>query len=289
MKCTKCGATIPADKLYCENCGEEVNIVPLFEPEVETRLDENLHKISNEVMEDVSVQNEKKKKRKKHYLTFVLILVFLSLIAGMIGLKYLLDSPEYQSNKGNRYLYSEEYKKAVSCYEKALSKKPENVIEIYLCLVKCYEKLGYDGKYEEILLRIIENDLADEIQQITAYSKLIALYQEGNSYQTINNLLKACSNENVITRFKQYLVSSPTFSYEEGHYQEIIPLKIISPDGDKIFYTFDGTEPTVDSQMYTEPIFMDDGIYHFKAVCIDEHGVKSDVVEKTYEVNFANK
>ncbi len=289
MKCTKCGATIPDDKLYCENCGEEVNIVPLFEPEVETQLDENLHKISHEVMEDVSVKNHGKKKRKKHYLSFVLILAFFSLIAGIIGLKYLFDSPEYHSNKGNSYLYAEEYKKAVSCYEKALSKNPENTIEIYLYLVKCYEKLGYDGKYEEYLHRVIESEQANEVQQITAYSKLIDLYQAGNSYQTINNLLKECDNEKVVTRFRQYMVSAPTFSYEEGNYQEIIPLKINSADGDKIYYTLDGSDPTIESQMYTEPIFMDDGIYRFRAVCIDEHGVKSDVVEKIYEVNFANK
>lgn len=289
MKCTKCCATIPDNKLYCENCGEEVNIVPLFEPEVETRLDENLHKISNEVMEDVTVNNGGRKRRKKHYLTIVLIFVFFSLIAALIGLQYLFNSPEYQCNKGNRYLYSEEYKKAVPCYEKALSKNPENSIEIYLYLVKCYEKLGYDGKYEEYLLRVINSNQADEIQLITAYSKLIAMYQEGNSYQTINNLLKTCNNEKIVTRFKQYLVAAPTFSYKEGNYQEIIPLKIHSSDGDKIYYTLDGSEPNTDSFLYTEPIFLDDGIYHFRAVCIDEHGVRSDVVDMTYEVIFATK
>jgi len=289
MKCTKCGATIPSDKLYCEKCGEEVNIVPLFEPEVETQLDESIHIISNELKDDPDFIDEGKKKKKRHYLTFVLILVLFSLIAGGIGLMYLFDSPEYHINKGNHFLYSEEYKKAVTCYEKALSKNPDNTIDIYLYLINCYEKLGYEGKYEEYLLRIIDSNQVNEVQQITAYSKLIALYQEGNSYQTINNLLKACSNEKIVTRFREYMVSVPSFSHKEGSYKEIIPLKMTSPDGDSIYFTLDGSTPTIESEIYKEPIFMEDGVYHFKAICIDEHGVCSDEVEITYEVNFASK
>ena len=289
MKCTKCGATIPAEKLYCENCGEEVNIVPLFEPEVETQLDESIHKISNELKDDPDLKTVGKQRKKKHYLTIVLILVLFSLIAGGIGLGYLFDSPEYHINKGNRFLHSEEFREAVNCYEKALSKNPDNVIDIYLYLIKCYENLGYDGKYEEFLLRIIGNNQANEVQLITAYSKLIALYPEGNSYQTINNLLKACSNEKIVTRFQEYMVSVPIFSHKEGNYKEIIPLKITSPDGDNIYFTLNGTTPTIESELYKEPIFMEDGVYHFKAICIDEHGVCSDEVEKTYVVNFASK
>lgn len=289
MKCTNCGTLIPEDKLYCEKCGEEVTIVPLFEPEVEIRLDESIHTISNELADDPDFNKSVTKKRKRHYLTLVLILVFLSLIAGGIGLKYLFDSPEYHINKGNRYLYAEDYKEAIKCYEKALSKIPENEVDIYLYLIKCYENLGYDGKYEEYLQLIIDNTHTNEVQLFTAYSKLIDLYREGKGYQKINKLLKSCTNDKIVNHFKEYLVSAPAFSHEDGTYREIIPLKMVSPDGDSIYFTTDGTIPTLDSEIYKEPIFLEDGAYHFTAVCIDEHGVYSDVVEKTYEVNFANK
>ena len=32
MKCNNCGATIPEGYLYCEKCGQEVQIVPDYNP-----------------------------------------------------------------------------------------------------------------------------------------------------------------------------------------------------------------------------------------------------------------
>ena len=77
--------------------------------------------------------------------------------------------------------------------------------------------------------------------------------------------------------------------HEEGVYYEIIPLKLSSTEGYNIYYTLDGSEPTRDSIQYTEPIFLDDGIYEFRAICMNEYGVTSDVVTKKYEIIFADK
>ena len=288
MKCQKCGVEIPEGKLYCENCGEEITIVPLFEPELETQIDESLHKISEEVLAQTTM-NTPKSKKKPHYLGMVVVLVVISLFIGVIALIYLFNSPLYQLNQGNKYVSEENYQKAIVCYEKALLKNPENPVDIYLYMVNCYEKLGYDGQYEEYLLRAIADSGKTQQQELTAYTKLIQFYREGNSFQTINNLLKNCKSDKIRERFKDYLVSTPVFHYEEGTYQEIIPLKITSPEGYEIYYTLDGSEPTKDSNKYSEPIFLDDGNYEFRAVCINEFGVSSDVVIKKYEVIFANK
>ena len=154
MKCQKCGVEIPEGKLYCENCGEEITIVPLFEPELETQIDESLHKISDEVLAQTTM-NTPKSKKKPHYLGMVVVLVVISLFIGVIALIYLFNSPLYQLNQGNKYVSEENYQKAIVCYEKALLKNPENPVDIYLYMVNCYEKLGYDGQYEEYLLRAI--------------------------------------------------------------------------------------------------------------------------------------
>lgn len=290
MKCEKCGANIPSDKLYCENCGEEISIVPLFEPEVETEIDEHLNKISSELMAvNTNAVKTKTVKKKKHYLAMVLILVIISMFAAIAGLIYLNNSPVYHVNQGNRLANSEKYMDAVQCYEKALTKNPENPVDIYMCLMRCYEKLGYEGQYEEYLIRIIESGQKTDEQEIAAYTRLIRLYEQGNSYQTINSLLNKCNNDKIREQFKEFMVGMPVFSHEEGVYNKIVPLKLSSPDGHNIFYTLDGTMPNEKSQLYKETIFLEDGVYEFHAICIDEHGVKGETVSRKYVINFVGR
>lgn len=52
MKCQKCGARLPEGRLYCEQCGEEVQMVPDFEPELENSLTDVLSGLAREVIED---------------------------------------------------------------------------------------------------------------------------------------------------------------------------------------------------------------------------------------------
>ncbi|MBR4966405.1 MAG: chitobiase/beta-hexosaminidase C-terminal domain-containing protein [Lachnospiraceae bacterium] len=51
MKCPKCGVDIQEGKLLCESCGEEIHIVPDFEPEIENRIEESLSSVA-EIIED---------------------------------------------------------------------------------------------------------------------------------------------------------------------------------------------------------------------------------------------
>lgn len=39
MKCSKCGADLPEGKLFCEVCGEEINIVPSYDPDSDISID----------------------------------------------------------------------------------------------------------------------------------------------------------------------------------------------------------------------------------------------------------
>ena len=287
MKCKVCSAEIPSGKLICENCGEEINIVPYFEPELESKMDESLHMISKEVVQNPHKTSHKGQKKKKSYLQWMIILVILSLFIGMCALIYLFNSSRYQANRGNRYAYNGEYEKALRCYEKALDKGTDQPVAIYMDMLTCYKMLGYEGKYEEYLLRVIASRQATENELIAAYSKLINLYIDGKSYQTINNLLKYCENETILDMYKGFMVSEPEFSHEEGEYQNIIPLKILSNEGHAIYYTLDGTDPLVSGELYKGPVFLEDGAYHIKAVCVNKNDVVSDITEKYYRIYFA--
>lgn len=53
-------------------------------------------------------------------------------------------------------------------------------------------------------------------------------------------------------------VSAPVFSHESGFYDQSFTLTIDVPAGQTVYYTLDGSTPTVDSQQYTEPLTVED-------------------------------
>ena len=53
MICPNCGAKIPDDKLYCEKCGAEFQIVPDYDVEVEGEIDKTLKNIGNNDYKDI--------------------------------------------------------------------------------------------------------------------------------------------------------------------------------------------------------------------------------------------
>ena len=60
MNCPKCGAKMESGKLYCPNCGEEIKIVPDFEPELEYNMEQTLHDIVKDIHVGASEHNEQK-------------------------------------------------------------------------------------------------------------------------------------------------------------------------------------------------------------------------------------
>lgn len=56
MKCPHCGNELKEGYLICEKCGEEIRIVPDFEPEIENSITETLSTLA-------SMQEEKTQKK----------------------------------------------------------------------------------------------------------------------------------------------------------------------------------------------------------------------------------
>ena len=58
MKCPNCGAEMEEGKLYCEHCGEDIHIVPDFEPEVEYNMEQTLSDIAKEMEPEPAEEGE---------------------------------------------------------------------------------------------------------------------------------------------------------------------------------------------------------------------------------------
>lgn len=291
MNCPKCGTKIEEGSLYCTVCGEDIHIVPDFESEVEQSMQDTLEQIAEE-LQDTAGKIEARKdppKPKKSYMGWIIGIFFLLIIAlsgVIVGTWYHMGhSVEYQLSRAAQYVGEQEYEQAVEYYLRARelgSTDPETGF----ALANCYYAMDNVGGYESQLLELIDSGLLDQKQLERAYAGLIQSYRTRNDYQTIDSLLNNCDNETIRSSYQNLQAKAPEFGYEEGYYQEIIPLKLSSNTAGTIYYTLDGSEPDENSAVYTAPIFLDNGEYTVKAVFVNQYGLVSDVVTKKYQIEL---
>ncbi len=59
-------------------------------------------------------------------------------------------------------------------------------------------------------------------------------------------------------------------------------ITITVPEGCRVYYTWDGAEPTQESSQYTEPISMPEGNNVLSLILVDKYGMTSDVLKCNY-------
>ncbi len=296
MKCPNCGSEMAEGSLYCEKCGEDIHIVPDFEPELEHNMEQTIHTIlagleeeKANVQRQKSTQKQKGRKRpgkpkKRHGKKILLAVILLFLLAGgMAGVIYSYYSVEFQVSRAVRYTASGKYDKAISCLHRALELDEGN-IELIFSLAELYYLKNNKIEYEYLLREIIKSPNVNAEQLEGAYDKLIAIYRARGDYQTINTLLLGSGNEKLITTYQSYIASEPEFSVKEGYYTSIQPLKLTAAGTGKIYYTMDGSVPSETSTQYTAPIILENGDYVITAYFVNDRGVASGVVSKEFHI-----
>lgn len=76
----------------------------------------------------------------------------------------------------------------------------------------------------------------------------------------------------------------PDINLISGSYSEPQFIEVFHDTDTRIFYTLDGTTPTEKSLRYTEPLEMPYGTSNFSIVAINEAGVSSQVVRRTFQL-----
>lgn len=67
-----------------------------------------------------------------------------------------------------------------------------------------------------------------------------------------------------------------------GTYAEAIPITIQVPEGCRVYYTWDGSVPTQNSDVYSAPLEMPEGNHVLSILVVDSHGLASPVVRYNY-------
>lgn len=294
MKCPKCGNELEKGNMYCEICGEEIHIVPDFEPEIENSIIETLSTVAMEVQpsdSDAKIAEDKEKEIQKNQnkrkiligciicaLLFVSGVIIVAMVLFLDGSEKRLVSKAQEKYKLNHYAEAAKY------YEEAIRK--EDKLTYHAELADCYTMMGKSNEAETIYLELIQLDETEDNKEIIqlAYARLIQIYEKTGAYNAINSLLLAAKDEKVRKEFESYMSPPPDFSYEEGEYDEVIPLKLTAPSHGNVYYTIDGTTPGKGSFVYTAPIFLKKGFYEIKAVYVNDYGISSEIASRTFNI-----
>ena len=85
---------------------------------------------------------------------------------------------------------------------------------------------------------------------------------------------------------EEYTPETPEFNLLEGRYNEEIDVTISIPEGETVYYTTDGTDPSESGEIYTEGtvIHVAEGKMTVKAIGFDEKGTPSEQITANYTI-----
>ena len=295
MKCPNCGTEIPDGHLLCDQCGEEIQIVPDFEPEIENSITETLTTLVSmeEETEETADEEEteeasdegKAGKGRTIQIMIGLGLFFVAAVVSYALYAYHIRTVEYQISRAQVYAQNGAYDQAITCLEAAYADHPEEAQLLFLEADYYYLQEKHSEALS-VLMRIAQGTQYVQEDVEDAYGKIVTIYANEEEYAKINELLQSCENERIVNLFQSYLALEPEFSYVEGNYAEVIPLKLSSNTAGTIYYTMDGSKPNKNSQVYTAPLFLETGEYTVSAFFVNDYGIESDIVTKTYVINL---
>ena len=313
MKCPNCGNEMEEGHLICEVCGNEIRIVPDFEPEIENSITEALSTLAalqdeeqadkeaetvqepDEKQEETKAadkeeayREEKKRIYKRSRQLGALIAVGLMLFIALffwLFYSYHVQTFSYQIDKAKEYAARGDYEEAISYLDNAY-KKDDTQAQILFLKADYFYLMDDNESALQALKQIIDKGIYSYEDVEEAYDKMITIYTQEERYEDINELLLTCREDSIVNMFQSYMAKEPEFSYVEGDYAEVIPLKLSSNTSGTIYYTTDGTIPNENSQVYTAPLFLENGDHTISALFINDYGIRSEVVSKSYHINL---
>ena len=300
MRCRNCGHEIPEGRLRCGYCGKEVRIVPDYNPlddvltaqvkgaidGTESPLDDYEYRTTRSLDKKTLSSAQKKKQaerkralKKKRRNRMLIFMGFLAIV--VFGISFILFQNSYagQVRKGNKAFEEKQYSTAIGYYEAAVDKKPKKA-EAYLGLANVY----MEQNVKEKALKVFEDAIENNPKSVEIHRTAIMFYLEVDENNRIPVVLDN-ANDNVRSSLEEYVVAKPKFSLDADMvYDDVQQLSL---DSDyEIRYTTDGSEPNVNSTKYTEPIQIPEDETVIKAMAVNEEGVPSLVVTKTYVVEL---
>lgn len=186
-------------------------------------------------------------------------------------------------NQGKRAEVNGNSTKAEALYQRAIEKNGEKE-DAYISLAKLYHNQDQDDQADSLL----QDAVNDHPDSIGVYRAAVEFYEDTEQTGKIAYIMSTCTNDQILTELKDYVAKIPEFSLDEDKvYDNVQELTLSSEDKGTIYYTLDGSEATVDSIEYKEPIQLNkEGETTVRAIFVNRKGIASVEVQKTYTIQF---
>ena len=132
MKCPNCGEEMKDGQLICESCGNEIQIVPDFEPEIENSITETLSTLvapeeeiqqeedsepeeseESDMIEEDDEEEERLNKGRRIGVMMTIITVFFVALCSFMLYFHHIHTFEYQIDKAKEYADKGDYEQAI--------------------------------------------------------------------------------------------------------------------------------------------------------------------------------
>lgn len=296
MKCSRCGANIKDDSVYCDVCGEEVRIVPdyssldeLLAAHVRGEIETDRHpqksgrKTTNQNVKRREPQEQTRPRRKKRNKKKKTMLIILGILLSTMLIGCFIYQSSYGGliERGYNALDKEKYNAAIKYFNLAAGKNVEKA-DAYVGLSKVYIQQKDLSSAEDVFLTQIE----EQENNADIYRSAAEFYVGTKQVEKIPVMLEKCTVDSVLSAMSDYVVKMPNFSLEEGTYEEMQKLEL-SSGKNTVYYTLDESEPTVsEGTKHGTEIELDEGEWIVKAIAVNENGIPSLVTEKKYIIEL---
>ena len=182
----------------------------------------------------------------------------------------LLNQARYQDMHGNSRLSSVFYNAAYK-----FSGHDENVA------IELANQYKQDGNYTKVEFTLTE--AIHSAPTVELYTALSRAYVEQDKLLDAVNLLNNVSNPEIKAQLDLNRPIAPVPDSPAGFYSEYIHVKLDSK-AKYIFYTTDGTYPTIEGNVYQEPVTLPSGETTLTAIAVNEDGLVSTVATLDYTI-----